>query len=279
MPPKKKGTATAGKKKKSKVAEEEDVEDPPVAKKKSTKPKTASEAFDAYDQAVNTSGSQSRQFRSAASKLEMGIGGKFLKFLVLLLNVFYVLIGFVLMVYGAWYYNTDSSTDFTGKAWTPFVIILGIFIMIVGIIGLLGAKYQNRLILVFYFIVVVILFILTLACGAWVLTLQGSEAALVRSGWKNAPVVVRSTVQTSYNCCGLDQFNVTVDPADKCNPLPAGQTTGDTCLQFLVDIVQKYYSSFGALILIVCATLLVNIFITWFLFKVLNRMAAQGVKS
>jgi len=255
------------------------VEAPPVVKKKTNKPKTAAEAFDDYDQAVNTSGSQSRQYRSEASKLEMGIGGKFLKFLVLLFNVFYVLIGFVLMVYGAWYYNQDSSTDFTGKAWTPFVIILGIFIMVVGIIGLLGAKYQNRLILLFYFVVVVILFILTLACGAWVLTLQGQEAALVRQGWASSPSVVRTSVQTAYNCCGLEVYNMTVDPVnDKCPPPPA-VLPGDTCLHFLVDIVQKYYSSFGALILIVCATLLVNIFITWFLFKVLNRMAAQGVKS
>jgi hypothetical protein len=255
------------------------VEDPPVVVKKKSKPKTAAENFDAYDQAVNSSGSQSRQFRSEASKLEMGIGGKFLKFLVLLLNVFYVLIGFVLMVYGAWYYNTDSSTDFTGKAWTPFVIVLGIFILLVGIIGLLGAKYQNRLILLFYFVVVVILFVLTLACGAWVLTLKGQEAALVRSGWNNAPALVRSTVQKTYDCCGLDVWNKTVSPLDECNTFAPGQTTGETCLHFLVDIVAKYYSSFGALILVVCATLLVNIFITWFLFKVLNRMAAQGVKS
>jgi len=177
----------------------------------------------------------------------------------------------VLLVYGAWYANFSSAaSDLTGKGWTSFVIALGIFVMIVGIIGLVGAKWQNRVILVFYFVVIIVLFILTLACGAWVLSLEGSEGSLVSSGWNAAPASLRLSIETSYSCCGLNSVNDT----SRVDPCP--YTYG--CLNPLVASVTKYYNSFAALILIICITLLGDVGLTWWLFKVLNRLKARTVK-
>jgi len=273
MPPKKKST----KKKKSKAAEEEeDVEAPKPKKEK--KPKTAREAMDMYDNTVDTHGSTKRKYAKDFGDTELGYCGKFLRYLVLIINLFFILIGFILMVYGAWYANVSSAaSDLTGKDWTGFVIALGIFIMAVGVIGLAGAKYQNRVILVFYFVVIIILFILTLACGAWVLSLQGKEDSLVSSGWNAAPKAVRLAAQNTYFCCGLSGLNDTTAaqpcPADKSNP-PV--LTTNSCLTILVGEVQKYYSSFGALLLVVCFTLLGDVGLTWWLFKALNRLKARN---
>jgi len=273
MPPKKKTT----KKKKSKAAEEEEDVEAPKPKKKE-KPKTARDALDMYDNTVDTLGSTKRKYNKDMSDSELGCCGKLLRYLVLVINFFFIVIGFVLLVYGAWYANTSSSaSDLTGRGWTKFVIAIGIFIMVVGITGLVGAKYQNRVVLVFYFVIIIILFILTLACGAWVFSLEGKEDSLVQSGWAAAGATVQNTIEGTYCCCGLQDNspNSTIT-----FPCPVGLCPGSSlsvgCQPILVGEVTKYYSSFGALLLIVCVTLLGDVGITFWLFKALNRLKARS---
>jgi len=248
-------------------------------KKKETKPKSAREALDMYDS--ESTGSSSRKYNAETLSAELGLCGKFLRYLVLIINFFFIAIGFVLLVYGAWYASVSSTaSDLAGKDWTGFVIVLGIFVMIVGVIGLIGAKYQNRVILVFYFVVIIILFILTLACGAWVLTLEGKESSMLSSGWISAPDAVRRAAQLTYNCCGLSVFNDTY-AAQPCPPgnmasSPPVEPADHPCLNELVGSVLKYYKSFGALLLIICFTLLGDVGLTWWLFKALNRLKARS---
>jgi len=231
-----------------------------------------------YDSTVETSGSTKRKYNKDQSDSEMGYCGKFLRYLVLVINFFFICIGFVVLVYGAWYTNFSSTaSDLTGKGWTGFVVALGIFVMIVGIIGLVGAKWQNRVILVFYFVVIIVLFILTLACGAWVLSLEGKESSLVTTGWTAATPNIRSDAQNAYYCCGLNTYNDSYH-ADPCPIAPAGADPNGPnhpCLPDLVASVMKYYNSFAALILVICITLLGDVGLTWWLFKVLNRMKAR----
>jgi len=276
MPPKKKTT----KKKKSKAAEEEEDIEAPKPKKKE-KPKSAREAMDMYDNTVETHGSNKRKYNKDAGETELGCCGKFLRYLVIFINLFFIIIGFILMVYGAYVANNSTTaTSLTGTSWAGFVIVIGIFVMLVGIIGLVGAKWQNRVILVFYFIVIIILFVLTLACGAWMLSLEGKEASLVTTAWNAAPDTVRRSIQTYYFCCGLN-FNDTSTALTAPCPTQPGPTPNSVvyptsgCLDGLVADVQKYYASFGALMLVVCIVLLADIGVTWWLFKVLNRLKAR----
>jgi len=232
-----------------------------------------------YDNTVDTLGSTKRKYNKDMSDTELGCCGKLLRYLVLVINFFFIVIGFVLLVYGAWYANASSSaTDLTGKDWTKFVIAIGIFIMAVGIIGLVGAKYQNRVVLVFYFVVIIILFILTLACGIWVLSLEGKEDSLVQSGWKAGGYTVQWAIQNSLCCCGLQGFS---DNSTVAQPCPSGSCQPPVvgCQSILVDQVTKYYSSFGALLLIVCVTLLGDVGITFWLFKALNRLKARSATT
>jgi len=278
MPPKKKTT----KKKKSKAAEEEDVDVEAPKPKKKEKPKSAREAMDMYDNTVDTLGSNKRKYNKDAGETELGCCGKFLRYLVIFINLFFIIIGFVLLVYGAYVANNSTTaTSLTGTSWAGFVVALGIFIMLIGIIGLVGAKWQNRIILVFYFVVIIILFVLTLSCGAWLLSLEGKEASLVQTAWNAAPGSVRNAAQYAYFCCGLNAWNDTAR-YDPC-PFQGGTGTPPTpivyttiaCSDGLVADVQKYYASFGALMLVVCIVLLADIGVTWWLFKVLNRLKAR----
>jgi len=271
MPPKKKTT----KKKKSKAAEEEEDVEAPKPKKKE-KPKSAREAMDMYDNTVDTLGSSKRKYNKDAGETELGCCGKFLRYLVIFINLFFIIIGFVLLVYGAYVANqSTTATNLTGTSWAGFVVALGIFIMLIGITGLVGAKWQNRVILVFYFVVIIILFVLTLSCGAWMLSLEGKESSLVATAWNAAPASVRLAAENAYFCCGLN-FN------DTTSVYPCPQQTGPPivyattgCSSGLVADVQKYYASFGALMLVVCFVLLGDIGVTWWLFKVLNRLKAR----
>jgi len=276
MPPKKKTT----KKKKSKAAEEEEDVEAPKPKKKE-KPKSAREAMDMYDNTVDTLGSSKRKYNKDAGETELGCCGKFLRYLVIFINLFFIIIGFILLVYGAYVANNSTTaTSFTGTSWAGFVVALGIFVMLIGIIGLVGAKWQNRVILVFYFIVIILLFILTLSCGAWILSLEGKESSLVTTAWNAAPSSLRKTAQTQYFCCGLNGVNDTtaVLPCPtQPGPLPTSPvvTATQACLGLLAADVQTYYASFGALMLVVCFVLLADIGVTWWLFKVLNRLKAR----
>jgi len=273
MPPKKKTT----KKKKSKAAEEEEDVEAPKPKKKE-KPKSAREAMDMYDNTVDTLGSSKRKYNKDAGETELGCCGKFLRYLVIFINLFFIIIGFILMVYGAYVANNSTTaTSLTGTSWAGFVVALGIFVMLIGIIGLVGANWQNRVILVFYFIVIIILFILTLSCGAWILSLEGKESSLVTTAWNAAPTPLRAAAQIQYFCCGLNGVNDTTAASPCPTQTSAGVTTTATqgCLSLLAAAVQTYYASFGALMLVVCFVLLADIGVTWWLFKVLNRLKAR----
>jgi len=273
MPPKKKTT----KKKKSKAAEEEEDVEAPKPKKKE-KPKSAREAMDMYDNTVDTLGSSKRKYNKDAGETELGCCGKFLRYLVIFINLFFIIIGFVLLVYGAYVANqSTTATNLTGTSWAGFVVAIGIFIMLIGVIGLVGAKWQNRVILVFYFVVIIILFVLTLACGAWILSLEGKESSLVATAWNAAPDSVKKAAQEAYYCCGLNGNTPTANDTTAYFPCPiqGGAVASGGCSSGLVADVQKYYASFGALMLVVCIVLLADIGVTWWLFKVLNRLKAR----
>jgi len=123
--------------------------------------------------------------------------------------------------------------------------------------------------------VIIILFVLTLACGAWVLSLEGKEASLVATGWNAAPDSVRLAAQNAYFCCGLSTFNVTaVQPCPSSGTPPVFTTVA--CSDGIVVDIQKYYSAFGGIMLTVCITLLGDVGLTWWLFKVLNRLKARA---
>jgi len=233
-----------------------------------------------YDNTVDTHGSTKRKYNADAGETELGCCGKFLRYLVIFINLFFIIIGFVLLVYGGYVANTSTTaTSLTGTSWAGFVIALGVFVMLIGVIGLVGAKWQNRVILVFYFIVIIILFVLTLACGAWMLSLEGKEVSLVETAWRAAPPSVQISIEQAYFCCGLygnDTVAALPCPTSTSGNPPVTVSATTPCSSGLVADVQKYYASFGALMLVVCFTLLGDIGVTWWLFKVLNRLKARS---
>jgi hypothetical protein len=108
------------------------------------------------------------------ASFKIGFIAQFTRFILAIINVIFLLVGLVVFItaivlrWGSTSFNKlinipdinkviDSASQISGV--TIFLLILGGFIILLSVFGLLGIKYMNRFFLIIYEIVVVIIFL------------------------------------------------------------------------------------------------------------------------
>ncbi|XP_057293086.1 tetraspanin-31-like [Hydractinia symbiolongicarpus] len=88
------------------------------------------------------------------------------------------------------------------------LIACGVFLLLIAILGLIGAIRHNQIILFFYMIIMSILFILLLAFSVAALAItKDQQQDLIRKGWlalKQSDPVQLKQLEKKLHCCGLD---------------------------------------------------------------------------
>uniref|UniRef100_A0A8D0BSS1 Tetraspanin 31 n=1 Tax=Salvator merianae TaxID=96440 RepID=A0A8D0BSS1_SALMN len=127
------------------------------------------------------------------------------------LNVVYVLVGVLLIGVAAWVKGVGivSSLHIIGG-----VIIVGFFLLLIAIVGLIGAINHHQVMLFFYMITLGLVFICQFGVSCSCLALKKEkQESLLNIGWERLDDNVKKSVENNLNCCGL--FNNTFEHAKK----------------------------------------------------------------
>ncbi|XP_067301787.1 tetraspanin-31 [Pseudorasbora parva] len=126
------------------------------------------------------------------------------------LNVVYMLVGLLLIVVAAWGkgFGIVSSIHIIGG-----VIAVGVFLLLISIVGLIGAVHHHQVMLFFYMVILFIVFLFQFGVSCSCLAMnQGQQGKLLDSSWGIMSNETRISLENKLDCCGL--FNNTNHMAD-----------------------------------------------------------------
>ncbi|KAK7129256.1 hypothetical protein R3I94_017463 [Phoxinus phoxinus] len=121
------------------------------------------------------------------------------------LNVVYMLVGLLLIVVAAWGkgFGIVSSIHIIGG-----VIAVGFFLLLISIVGLIGAVHHHQVMLFFYMVILFIVFLFQFGVSCSCLAMnQGQQEKLLHSSWRIMSNDTRISLEKKLDCCGL--FNNT----------------------------------------------------------------------
>jgi len=131
-----------------------------------------------------------------------------------LLNVLYIVVGFILIGVATYAKAVSGvSLPIIGG-----IVACGVFLLLIAVMGLIGAIKHHQVLLFFYMVVLFILFIIQFSIACACLAVDDStQMALAETGWNNFNGNTRQDIQNSYNCCGFDSptYNSTESPCPK----------------------------------------------------------------
>jgi len=133
-------------------------------------------------------------------------GFKFSKNALVVLNILYILVGFILI--GVATYSRFASVV-TSLPIIGGIVACGVFLLIISIMGLIGAIKHHQVLLFFYMVVLFILFILqfSIACACLAVK-EDTQITLAEKGWNSSSNGTKNDVQNLFKCCGFS------DPTD-----------------------------------------------------------------
>uniref|UniRef100_A0A914XNI7 Tetraspanin n=1 Tax=Plectus sambesii TaxID=2011161 RepID=A0A914XNI7_9BILA len=192
------------------------------------------------------------------------------------LNLFFCLVGLALIAVSLWGYYDDNfekelkaelnkdnvqyaKQGFTGVAW--FLVGVGVFVFIIGLLGCVGALTANRCILGFYVVPVFILFLIGLGVGIFVLVCRDrikKEFQIAVQKAYDADRGGMAAVEKRF-CCGYGNTNATLvrePPPESCN----GKSVTTPCGDALWDQLDRLLMISGIVLIVALVLMAVAIF-------------------
>lgn len=125
---------------------------------------------------------------------------------LILLNVFYMFVAVVLIGVGAY---AEGSGVVKSVAIAGGIVAVGVFLLLVSILGIIGAAKHQQVLLFFYMIVMFLVFILQfcIAIGCLAVNME-QRKAILKTGWDESSRDVIATVEEQFHCTGFES-NVT----------------------------------------------------------------------
>ncbi|KAK5863998.1 hypothetical protein PBY51_000977 [Eleginops maclovinus] len=117
------------------------------------------------------------------------------------LNVVYMLVGLLLIGVAAWGkgFGLVSSIHIIGG-----VIAVGVFLLLIAIVGLIGAIHHHQVLLFFYMVILFIVFLFQFGVSCSCLAMnRGQQEALLSSTWGLLENKTKTDLESQLNCCGL----------------------------------------------------------------------------
>jgi hypothetical protein len=167
----------------------------------------------------------------------------------------YQILGIVMTAVGSAGMSNQYSA-LVGSTLPTGVIVLGVFVMLISLVGCVGAKRENRIILAIYAVVLLILVICQICVGIAVYANQNQGTVVLTAGWDQATNGVKVLIQDALGCCGLIVYNASSPmtsglagqpcPSTVTNPASASVT----CMSLIIAQVQASYTSVGVVAIV-----------------------------
>jgi tetraspanin-13/31 len=145
-------------------------------------------------------------------------GFNFSKSALTALNIIYILVGFILIGVATY---AKAASVVTSLPIIGGIVACGVFLVMIAVMGLIGAIKHHQVLLFFYMVVLFILFIIqfSIACACLAVDDQ-TQITLATTGWDNSNNATIHEVQELFSCCGFRNSTI----ADQCP-----KSCGDKC--------------------------------------------------
>lgn len=241
---------------------------------------TAASTLDSYDQTIRHGGRDNRLAYNDTNSFEWGPW--LLRKILLGFNGFFIVLGVIVMILGG-VASQASFSSVAGKSWTVGIAMIGVLILILGVVGALGAYTKNRLILMIYVVFLVCMLIVVFILGVFIAA--SSPSTLIRTGWDQCSNDSKTTLQDHYVCCGLD--NVNDQPGSPCPNVmalntsdPSGNSfypvpTTTPCMPIFSSAFDQNFSAMGWMGVVISITMGVCMLFAFFLIRMVTAAAPR----
>lgn len=132
------------------------------------------------------------------------------------LNVIYILVSFLMIGVAV---HGKVSGIVTSLPIVGGITACGIFLLMISVIGLIGAVRHHQVLLFFYMVVLFLIFLIqfSVSCAALAIN-EDDENRIIEAAWKQSPPSLKIQAERSFDCCGLG-LNTSSDP--QVNPVPS----------------------------------------------------------
>jgi len=136
-------------------------------------------------------------------------GFKCAKNTLMILNVFYIIVGIILAATAG---HLLTSNKVTSLPIIGGIVACGIFLIVISLIGIYGAARHHQVLLFFYMVVLFLIFFIqfVVACVSLGVS-RDTQFTIARTGWSLSDDPTKGNVQTSFTCCGYESRNLTTD--------------------------------------------------------------------
>ncbi|XP_066960448.1 tetraspanin-13 isoform X2 [Macrobrachium rosenbergii] len=142
---------------------------------------------------------------------------------LLALNILYVVVSFILIGVAA---AAKFASIVSSLTLVSGIITCGVFLLLISIVGLVGASKHHQVMLFFYMIVLFIIFIIqfSVACACLAIN-TNQQKTLADDGWNFSTDDMKSDAQSLFGCCGYKNQSA---EHPSCMQV-INKTTGKTC--------------------------------------------------
>ncbi|XP_054912840.1 tetraspanin-31 [Poeciliopsis prolifica] len=160
------------------------------------------------------------------------------------LNVVYMLVGLLLIGVAVWGkgFGLVSSIHIIGG-----VIAVGVFLLLIAIVGLVGAIHHHQVMLFFYMVILFIVFLFQFGVSCSCLAMnRGQQVVLLNSTWGMLHNETKENLEKQLDCCGLlnvsnsrSQFEQDVRNCNaSCKGKGACPSCGDKMLNHATEVLK-----------------------------------------
>jgi hypothetical protein len=182
------------------------------------------------------------KYSAEAGKPKLNGGQVCFKFVLFALNILFLIFACVLIGVGSYALNNQVGA-IAGSTIPTGLIVLGVFILILALLGAFSAWRESRALLGIYFLFLLIFTIILFAVGIAVYVEKDNAGDLITTAWMDSGPDVQMSLQNAYTCCGLAAWNVS-SPGN-CPPA-ANMPGGPACLPLMVDTFNSAFKTAGA---------------------------------
>jgi len=154
------------------------------------------------------------------------------------INVFFLIFGAIIIGLGAYTMAGDTGIYYS-KSLPTAIVVLGCFILVLSFFGCFGAMKENRVLLLIYAVILLILFLCLLIVACVILADKAKVDSFLGDTWSSASPQTKAQLQSDFTCCGFYSYNDTFAVL----PCPTGSTTG--CLPTLENSLNSKLSLLG----------------------------------
>ncbi|XP_032667324.1 tetraspanin-31-B isoform X2 [Odontomachus brunneus] len=183
------------------------------------------------------------------------------------LNILYIVVAFILIgvaVYG------KASALVTNLPIIGGILACGVILILISILGLIGAVKHHQVLLFFYMLILFLLFLIqfSIACACLAVNTKQQEQ-LAEQGWMRVDKDLQIKVQNTFNCCGFNKTHDSEVPCDEVNRICCEAVDIDlpcppcpTCIHKLQSTIDYAFKLCGSIGLFFSFTEFVGVWLT-----------------